>query len=183
MGVATLLLAAAGCGEPMRGIEIADAEPAPPLRFTQANGARFDLAAEQGKVVLIFFGYTSCPDVCPTTLSDWIHVRRALGADAAKVRFVFVSVDPERDTPEVAQQYVRKFDSTFVGLSGTEAEIEAMKQAWGIGAFPEGDTRRPGYTVAHPAHTFLVDRAGRLKYLYEPGVRGEELAQDLRRLL
>ena len=177
------LLAGAACGEPMHGVEIADAEPAPSLRLVAADSTRFDLAEHQGSVVLVYFGYTHCPDVCPTTLSDWAQARRALGDRAQKVVFVFVSVDPERDTPELTQAYARQFDRTFIGLSGTEAQIDSMKTDWRIAAYAEGDTRTRDYSVAHPAHTFLVDRQGRLRYLYEPGVRGEELARDLRKLL
>lgn len=181
---AALLVLVSGCDrEPMRGIALEPPKDAPPLYLADASGQRFDLDAQRGSVVMIFFGYTHCPDVCPTTLSDWVHTRRALGDDANKVQFVFVSVDPQRDTPEIARRYVLQFDSTFVGLSGSEAEIETLKASWSIAAYPEGDARLPSYTVAHPAYTFLVDRQGRLRYLYEPGVRGEELARDLRKLL
>jgi protein SCO1/2 len=176
-------LVLSSCGEPLRGIVFEDPEPAAPLRLVDARGAAFDLAAARDSIVLLYFGYTHCPDVCPTTLSDWARARRALGADAGRVKFVFVSVDPNRDTPEGAYRYARQFDSTFIGVTGTEAEIEALKTAWRIAAYPEGDPRTRDYTVAHPAHTYLVDRRGRLRVLYEPGVRGEELAKDLRKLL
>lgn len=173
----------AACGEPMRGIEFRDAEPAAPLVFTAHDGTRFDLAAQKGKIVLVYFGYTHCPDVCPTTMSDWARAKRALGEKADGVRWVFVSMDPDRDTPELALSYARQFDPAFLGVTGTTAELEALKRAWGIAAYPEGDTRENNYTVAHPAHTFLVDRDGKLRYLYEPGVSGEDLAKDLRKLL
>lgn len=178
-----LLAVLLACGEPMRGVEIQDPDPAPPLAFTAFDGTAFDIAAEQGKVVLVYFGYTHCPDVCPTTMGDWARAKRELGDRAAGVRWLFVSLDPERDTPELAQAYARQFDPTFLGVTGTEAELEVLKQAWKIAAYPEGDTRTGDYTVAHPAYTFVVDRKGRLRYLYEPGVRGEELAEDLRKLL
>lgn len=177
----TLVLAA--CGEPMRGIEIRDAEVAAPFVFTAFDGTRVDIAAEQGKVVLVYFGYTHCPDVCPTTMGDWARARRALGDAAKDVRWIFVSMDPERDTPELALSYARQFDPSFLGVTGTTEEIEALKRAWGIAAYPEGDTRANDYTVAHPANTFVVDRDGKLRYLYEPGVSGEDLAKDLRKLL
>lgn len=180
---AVLAVASAGCGEPMRGIEFRDAELAPPFVFTAHDGTRFDLAAEKGKIVLVYFGYTHCPDVCPTTMGDWARAKRALGKQADGVRWVFVSMDPDRDTPELALSYARQFDSAFLGVTGTTAELEALKRAWGIAAYPEGDTRESNYTVAHPAHTFLVDRDGKLRYLYEPGVSGEDLAKDLRQLL
>jgi protein SCO1/2 len=180
---AAALLVIAACSEPLRGIVFEDPEPAAALVLTDAEGKAFDLAAQRGAVVLVYFGYTHCPDVCPTTLSDWAAARRALGDDAEQVRFVFVSVDPERDTPELSLAYARQFDASFVGLTGTDAELEALKAAWHIAAYPEGDPRTRDYTVAHPAHTYVIDTEGRLRVLYEPGVRGEELAEDIRKLL
>jgi Uncharacterized protein SCO1/SenC/PrrC, involved in biogenesis of respiratory and photosynthetic systems len=178
-----LFFAVAACGEPLRGIVFDDPEPAAPLVLTDASGARFELAALRDSVVLIYFGYTHCPDVCPTTLSDWAAAKRALGDRAGKVKFVFVSVDPQRDSPQLANAYAKQFDSSFVGLTGSDAEIDALKASWHFAAYPEGDTRTRSYSVAHPAHTYVVDRQGRLRVLYEPGVRGEELAKDLRKLL
>lgn len=177
-----LVVSLAGCREPMHGVVIGDPEPAPPLVLTPPGGAAFDLAKQRGSIVLIYFGYTHCPDVCPTMLSDWARAKRAIGEDSTKVRFVFVSVDPERDTPEIAAAYAKQFDRSFIGLSGTPAEIEAMKRAWKIAAYPEGDPRTKSYTVAHPSHSFLVDEEGVLRLMYRPGVRSEELAQDLQRL-
>ncbi|WKW10936.1 SCO family protein [Pseudogemmatithrix spongiicola] len=180
--LAAALMLAACSGKLERGIVIEDADPAPALAFTAADGQRFDLAAERGKVVMLYFGYTHCPDVCPTTLSDWARAKRALGADTTNIRFVFVSMDPDRDTPELALTYARQFDGAFVGLTGTPLELEDLKKRWSIAAYPEGDPRDGFYTVAHPAHTFVVDRQGRLRVLFQPGVSGEELAQDLRKL-
>lgn len=180
LALGTLL---AACSEPIRGVIFEDPLPAAPLALVAADGERFDLAAERGKVVALYFGYTHCPDVCPTTMSDWARARRELGGRADRVRFVFISVDPARDTPQRAADYARQFDSTFVGLSGSEAEIEALKKAWGIAAYPEGDVEGGAYTVAHPAATFVVDRQGRVRMLIEPGVSGEEMARSLRRIL
>ena len=179
---AGLALIVASCGEPVRGVMLDDPLPAAPIVLAQFGGGTFDLSAEKGKVVAIYFGYTHCPDVCPTTLSDWARARRALGRRAAQVRFVFISVDPDRDTPELAATYARQFDSTFVGLSGTVDEIEALKRSWGIAAYPEGDVQGKAYAVAHPAATFVVDRVGRVRMLIEPGVPGDEMARSLRRL-
>lgn len=178
-----LLLVLTACGEPVRGVLFDDPSSAAPLKLARAGGGTFDLAAERGKVVAIYFGYTHCPDVCPTTMSDWARARRALGAQASRVEWVFVSVDPERDTPALTASYARQFDSTFVGLSGTSAEIEALKRSWGITAFREGDVEGNAYSVAHPAATYVVDRQGRVRMLIEPGVPGEEIARSLRRLL
>ena len=113
-----LLLAACSAAPAFNGVVLDPPEPAPPLRLADSAGTRFDLAAETGKVALVFFGYTHCPDVCPTTLVDWRHVADSLGSQAATVRFVFVSVDPDRDTPAVAQRYAARFSPAFLGLYG-----------------------------------------------------------------
>lgn len=174
---------AAGCDGPMHGSVIEQPSAAPPLVLADVAGARFELAERRGDIVLLFFGYTHCPDVCPTVLADWARVRQALGPKAEGVQFVFVSVDPDRDTPEVASAYAKQFDSTFVGLSGSTDALERIKRDWGFAAFPEGDPRSSDYGVAHPAATYLIDRQGRLRLRYAPGVTVEELASDLRQLL
>lgn len=179
----TALPVLAACDEPVRGVVFEDPLPAAALVLARPGGEPFDLAAEKGTVVAIFFGYTHCPDVCPTTLSDWARARRALGKRGDRVRFVFVSVDPERDTPALTAAYAEQFDSTFVGLSGSVEEIEAIKRSWGIAAYREGDVESDSYAVAHPAATFVVDRQGRVRMLIEPGVPGAEMARSLRRLL
>jgi len=181
--VLSSLVILAACDAPMHGREFEPPSPAPPLVLTGADGARFDLGERQGDVVVLFFGYTHCPDVCPTVLADWARAKRMLGARADGIRFVFVSVDPERDTPEVAGRYAMQFDSSFVGLSGSPDLVERVKRDWGLAAYPEGDPRGGSYTVAHPAAVFVVDRKGRLRLLIPPGAAVEDLASDLRNLL
>jgi protein SCO1/2 len=144
--------------------------------------SRFTLASARGSTVLVYFGYTHCPDVCPTTLADWARARRALGADTLTVRWVFVSVDPTRDTPADAAAYARQFHPSFEGTALTDAELAPVLRDWSIAAYPEGDPRTPDYTVAHPAHSFVVDAEGRLRLMIPPGVRGDSIAEDLRRL-
>ncbi|HEY0972598.1 MAG TPA: SCO family protein [Gemmatimonadales bacterium] len=198
--VAAVLLLGA-CGDDpatFRGVALDPPEPAPALRLANAAGDTFDLAAERGRAVLLFFGYTRCPDVCPTTLADWARVRNELGDAADDVRFVFVSVDPERDTPAVAQEYASRFDSSFVGLSAERASLPALLAAWRIAAYEEpaplpdsvaaADTLPPGmigedYFVAHSSQTFLVDPEGRLRALYPVGTTAQDLVEDLRRVL
>ena len=97
-GLATLV----SCGEPVRGVVFEDPLPAANITLARWGGGTFDLAAQKGKVVALYFGYTHCPDVCPTTMSDWARARRALGARADRMQWVFISVDPARDTPELA---------------------------------------------------------------------------------
>lgn len=179
-------VALAACGErPWHGIVLEPPAAAPPLVVAGASAVpatRFSLAEARGTVVLLYFGYTHCPDVCPTTLADWARARRALGDDTLGVRWVFVSVDPTRDTPEDAAAYARQFHPAFEGTALTDAELAPVLRDWSIAAYPEGDPRTPDYTVAHPAHSFVVDAEGRLRLMLPPGVRGDSIAIDLRRL-
>lgn len=179
----SFVLFLSGCQEPLRGIVFDDPISAAPIVLADADGDTFDISEHVGSVVLLYFGYTHCPDICPTTLADWASARRALGDEAEKVRFVFISMDPGRDTPRSAQMYAKQFHNSFIGLTGSDAAIDSLKAAWRIAAYPEGDPRTLTYTVAHPAHTFVVDRQGRLRVLYQPGTRGNELAQEIRKLL
>lgn len=122
----------------------------PTIRLVDAEGQPFDLGAERERVVLLFLGYTQCPDFCPATLARWKRVRQALGADTARVRFVFVSVDPERDTPEAAAAYARRFDPSFVGLTGRRREIVAIERQFGVTSFAE--VKAGGTPHAHGGH-------------------------------
>lgn len=183
------------------GTEVPASIPTPPLRLTEAGGRVFDLAAQRGNVVLLFFGYTNCPDICPTTLADWRRVKRALGADTARVRFAFVTTDPERDTPAVARAYVAKFDSTFYGLSGAPAELEAAQRGFRVSSYREtapAPTESAGvaagrgdhaahmpasYTIAHPSRVFVIDPAGRWRLILPSSAGVDATLADVRRLL
>jgi protein SCO1/2 len=180
--LAIALLLAACVEKPWHGIVLDPPSAAPPLAATKSNGGAFALADAKGDVVMLFFGYTHCPDVCPTTLADWARAKRALGGDTTGVRFVFVAVDPVRDTPSIAQAYAVQFDSSFSGYAVDDPSLARIRRDWGIAAYPEGDPRTPDYTVAHPAHTYVVDSKGRLRLMIPPGVRGEQIAEDLRRV-
>ncbi|MDZ7629873.1 MAG: SCO family protein [Gemmatimonadaceae bacterium] len=184
--VTSLLVLAAACSSPgFNGVELDPPEPAPALTLADSSGARFDLAAQKGKVVLVFFGYTHCPDVCPTTLVEWRHAADSLGTESAKVRFVFVSVDPERDTPALSQRYAARFSPAFLGLTGTRADIDATLKAWKLAAFRDGipgDTSAT-YTVSHPSQVFVVDRDGQLRLMHRAGLTPHEIASDIRALL
>ncbi|HSQ60435.1 MAG TPA: SCO family protein [Acidobacteriota bacterium] len=175
-------LLASGCGDSadrapdLPGALYEPPRPAPALRLSGAAGP-YDLAAERGRVVLVFFGFTNCPDICPATLENWAKVRALLGEDAARVRFLFVSVDPKRDTPEIAAGYAARFDSTFVGVAGTEAEIADVALAWGVtvGGGPE--------EIVHASQVFLVDAEGRLRWGYGRSVTTEQIAGGVRSFL
>jgi protein SCO1/2 len=180
-----LALAVAGCKEPvpLHGVGFAEMAAAAPLALTDAEGRAFDLATQLGKVTVIYFGYTHCPDICPTTLQDWAKARKALGAVADKAQFVFVSMDPERDTPKVALDYARQFDPSFLGFAPTAAQLEGIKKAWGIDAFREAGADSTSYGVAHPAQAFVIDQQGKLHLLFPPGMPVADIVSDLRQLL
>uniref|UniRef100_UPI0037BF4333 SCO family protein n=1 Tax=Gemmatimonas sp. TaxID=1962908 RepID=UPI0037BF4333 len=140
-------------------------------------------APEPGRPMVLFFGYTHCPDVCPTTLVDWKRVRATLGDDAKSVRFVFVTVDPDRDTPAVAERYARMYDPSFEGVSGDAITTSRMMDAFGVAAAREPGTNATGYLVSHSSQVFLVDSHGKLVALYPFGTGWDALAADLERLL
>lgn len=130
-----------------------------PFELTDANGQRFSSKALAGKPYVIFFGFTNCPDICPTTLLDVTNSMRELGDKAADINFIFVSVDPERDTPEHLKVYLSNFDSRIVGLTGTPEEIAAMARAYRI--IYERVPTSTGYTMNHTASLFMIDKSGR----------------------
>lgn len=189
-GLAAVCAVASGC-ERLRPtafhgsvLEPPAAAPALRLPLAASPGATLDLArttADSARAALVFFGYTHCPDVCPTTLHDWVRTRRALGADSARVRFVFVTVDPERDTPSVVARYVAAVDPAFIGLAGARAAVDDVQRAWGIASYREGPDS--AYTVAHPAQQFAIDPAGRLRLTFPLGAPPADVADDLRALL
>ena len=166
-----------------RGIALDPPREAPALRLATAGGDTFDLAAQRGNVVLLFFGYTRCPDVCPTTMADWVRVRQALGNDAARVRFVFVSVDPAHDTPALAQRYVAGFDSTFVGLVADPTLKARLKPDFQVAAYESPGEHEGHVMVSHGSQVFIFDRDGRLRVLHPAGSTAEDLRADVERLL
>ena len=135
--------------------------PGPALRLVRSDGRVFDLAQERGNVVLVFFGYTHCPDLCPLTLSDFVAVRRRLGSRAERVRFVFVTVDPGRDDPAGTMAYARQFDATFIGLSGDSTTLAGAQRSFHVASWVTRDSAG-NVLVAHSASVFVVGRDGRL---------------------
>ena len=179
-----LALAACGPATPkFKGSDVTGSAFGRDFALVDADGKPRTLADYRGKAVVLFFGYTQCPDVCPTTLSMLAGAMKALGADADRVQVLFVTVDPERDTAELLRQYVPAFDPRFVGLRGDAAQTEAVAKEFRIiyqkvpGATPET------YTVDHSAGLFLFDPAGRLRVYEGHGQPPETLVHDLRALL
>ena len=165
-----------------KGMAVDPPRDMPTFVFTKADGSRFTTAPEPGRPMVLFFGYTHCPDVCPTTLADWKRVRAKLGDDAKRVRFVFVTVDPDRDTPAVADRYAKMYDPSFEGVSGDAITTSGMMDAFGVAAAREPGTNATGYLVSHSSQVFLVDSHGKLVALYPLGTGWDALAADLERL-
>lgn len=166
----------------LHGAVIRDPLPAAPLVVTMSSGRPYELKSDTGKLVLLYFGYTRCPDLCPMMLSDWARAKGALGPAADGMRFVFVSVDSEGDTPQGTELYARQFDPSFIGLAPGAAELQVIMQVWGIVAFREEWSSPGKYGMAHPANSFLVDRKGRVLAMYAPETKWQDLVDDLRNL-
>lgn len=184
ISLAAVAISACRKGEPAPAADPTQArQPAPQLRLTRADGQVFDLAEQRGKIVVVFFGYTHCPDYCPTTMADFKSVKRRLGMRAETVRFVFVSVDPARDTPERTQAYANGFDRSFIGLSGDSASLAGIQRDFHVASFIERDSTAD-YTVGHSALVFIVGRDGQVASTILPGDgRAEWLLNSLNELL
>jgi protein SCO1/2 len=158
--------------------------PAPEIELTRANGNSFRLSEMGGKTVLLFFGYTSCPDVCPTTMAELKQALVKLGEeDAKQVQVLFVTVDPERDTPERVQEYVDHFNSNFIGLSGTESELADVWKNYGVFRETVEGTSAAGYLVSHTARVTLIDKDGNLRLSYAFNTPVDSIVHDLKLIL
>ena len=152
------------------------------LNLTDHNGKPRTLADFRGKVVTVFFGFTHCPDVCPTTLAEMAQVMKELGADAEKLQVLFITVDPERDTPQVLKQYVPSFHPSFIGLYG-DAEATARTAKEFKVFVQKQPVKDGGYSVDHGAGTFILDRDGKLRLFAQYGLGPAALLHDIRILL
>ncbi len=157
----------------------------PPLRFTltDQNGRLVSEQDYRGRVVLLYFGYTQCPDVCPTTLAMLREALGRLGAGAAKVRVLFVSVDPQRDTTAVLKGYMRYFGSEFVGLRGDDAALNALTRRYRVAYHREKPDPHGYYAVDHSSAIFVFDQKGQARLLAEESAGPTTIASDLQRLL
>lgn len=183
LGLIILLLAACQPYQ-FNGTQYPDPELAPDFELTTTDGDPFRLSDHQGRIVLMFFGYTSCPDVCPTTLAEARRVLEGLGDDPDQVKFVFITVDPERDTPQVLGTYVSAFHPSIVGLTGSTDKLAAVRQDYGIFAEKEVlEGSAAGYIVSHTARVILVDAEGRLRLSYAFGTPPEDILEDIHHLL
>lgn len=180
----TPLLTACSKNRPeFQGIDITGADYARDLPLTDHNGQLRSLKDFKGKVVAVFFGYTQCPDVCPTTLQELAEVKQMLGQDADRLQGVFVTVDPERDTPEVLKAYMANFDPSFLALRGTPEQLAAVAKDFKI-YYKRVDGKTPtSYTMDHSAGSYLYDTGGRLRVYSRYGSGAQALAADVRVLL
>lgn len=186
VGTACLALAFAGCGPDkpaFKSTDVTGAEFGRDFQLTDHMGKSRRLADFRGKVVVLFFGYTHCPDVCPTTLAELASAMKRLGGDAQRVQVLFATVDPERDTPQLLAQYVPAFHPDFLGLTGDAEALARTAKEFRI-MFQKQPGKSPGsYTVDHSAGTYLFDPAGKLRLYVSYGQGAGVFAHDIRALL
>jgi protein SCO1/2 len=154
---------------------------APAFRLTGSDGEELRLERYRGKVVILGFGFTSCTDVCPTTLATLAGARKRLGAEAGDVQVVYLTVDPERDDAVRLRQYLRGFDPSFVGGTGSAEQLAAVRRDYGIAA--EKVILDSGHSFSHSSYTYLIDREGKLRALMPYGHPADDYAHDVRLLL
>ena len=186
IAAASLPLTLAACGErkpQFSAVDLTGADYAKDFQLPDTDGKVRSLQEFRGKAVVVFFGFTQCPDVCPTTLAEIAQAKQLLGADGAKVQGVFVTVDPERDTPQVLKAYVANFGPDFVALRGTPEQTAAVAKDFKV-YYKKVDGKTPGsYTMDHSAASFVYDPQGRLRLYTRYGSGAQALANDLKQLL
>ena len=168
---------------PFANTDITGLDYAKGFALTDHNGKPRTLADFKGKVVVVFFGYTQCPDVCPTTLSELAGIKKALGSEAERLQVIFITLDPQRDTPELMAGFVPAFDSSFLGLWGEQAVIDKVAKDFKVFAqkVPSKDSK--SYTIDHTAGSYVFDDQGRIHLFVRHGQGGDGLQKDLQRLL
>jgi protein SCO1/2 len=184
--LALSLLGLSACSEPkpaFKAVDITGADYAKELNLTDQNGQVRKLKDFSGKLVVVFFGYTQCPDVCPTTMQELAEVKGLLGPDGDKLQAVFVTVDPERDTTELLKAYVENFDASFVALRPTQEQLPAIAKEFKI-YFKRVEGKTPtSYTMDHSAGSYTFDTQGRVRLFNRYGMGAQALADDFKLLL
>ncbi len=192
VAAAVLCVALAGCEKaaapkaPEAAFQGADVTGAPygrNLSLPDANGQPRTLGDFKGKVTVVFFGYTQCPDVCPTTMAELAQVKKSLGPDGDKLQGVFVTIDPERDTPEILKSYMASFDPTFVALRGTLAQTEAAAKEFKVFYAKVPGKVEGSYTMDHTAGAYVIDEKGNLRLFERYGAGSDGLASDVKQLI
>lgn len=175
-----------GIGKPktaFQGVDLTGAAYARNLNLPDQDGRSRTLADFKGKVVVVFFGFTQCPDVCPTTLAELAQVKKALGADGDKVQGVFITVDPERDTPELLKAYLPSFDPSFIALRGSAEQLKEVAKEFKVYYAKVPGKTPDSYTMDHTAASFLFDPQGRVRVYARYGAGAQPLMADIKALL
>jgi protein SCO1/2 len=184
-GLVVLVLLVSGFTKPYtyNGSSIDPPQPAPDFSIKDTQGQTFSLSAQKGKITLLFFGYASCPDECPTTLAVLKQVKAGLGKNADRVGFVFITIDPVRDTPPVLQAYLEKFDPSLIGITGMAVELQPIWQSYGVYVDKTMDLTGSGYTLTHSTRVYLVDAQGNFHLTYSYGTSPDDILRDIQHLL
>jgi len=183
ISAATIFSACTPQGPKFQGVDLTGADYARDLPLADQYGKDRSLKDFAGKVVVVFFGYTQCPDVCPTSMSELAEVKRALGADGDKLQGIFVTVDPERDTPDMLKSYMASFDESFIALRGTPEQLTVVAKDFKI-YYKRVDGQTPtSYTMDHSAGSYVYDTKGRLRVYHRYGSGAQSLTADVRALL
>ena len=180
--------ALAGCDAPVpaaafKAVDISGADYADQLELPDVDGKRRNLSEFKGKLAVVFFGYTQCPDVCPTTLTDLVETQRLLGADGDKLVAILVTVDPERDTAALLKDYVGNFNPSWLALRGSAEETAAAAKRFKVFYRKAPGTSADTYTVDHTAASYVFDTQGRIRLYVRNGTPPADLAADLKILL
>jgi len=166
-----------------KAVDITGADYARDFQLTDHNGQPRSIKDFKGKVVVLFFGYTQCPDVCPTTMAELAEVKKQLGKDGDKVQGLFVTVDPARDTPQVLKAYMANFDPTFLALTAPPDRLEAVAKDYKV-YFKKVEGKTPGsYTMDHSAGSYVYDTNGNIRLYTRYGAGAQALASDIQLLL
>lgn len=173
MGVAAYMFA--GRGPAFRGNEIQSPLPAGEIDMLDSNGNTFQLSAQRGKVVLLYFGFVNCPDECPLTMANYKRALDLLGDSARDVQVVLVSTDPVRDTPQAMKEFLAKFNPTFLGIPGTAQQLEQVWKEYGVMVEEGGET--------HSNFTYVIDQQGIQRIIFLPDTSAEDIAHDVKILL
>jgi protein SCO1/2 len=180
---ATLLAACSEAKPQFKAIDLTGADYARDFQLADHNGQQRSLKDFRGKLVVLFFGFTQCPDVCPTTMGEVAEAKRLMGADGARVQGLFVTVDPERDTPEVLKAYMQNFDPSFLALRGTPEQLAAVAKEYKVYYKKVPGATPTSYSMDHSAASYVYDTQGRLRLYTRYGTGPQALASDLQLLL
>jgi protein SCO1/2 len=187
LGILLLTMMLVSCSKPqypvpLHAIDITWQHSEADFHLSDAGGKPHSLVDFRGKVAVVFFGYTHCPEVCPTELADLAQAMRQLGPDAGKVQVIFITLDPQRDTPQVLGKFVPYFDASFMGLSGNAQATEQAAQSFGVN-FQRHEEKNGGYSIDHSDGTYLIGKSGKPLWMSRYGQRTDWLVEDIRRLL